>query len=211
MLNTYSSTTQLLLLYLIVKCASRPAYEECLLFDLCQISNTLLIWFFLNLTKLPLFTFYFLIVKRLFLCLIFNFRKWTSTIREQESDRLAPVSNDSWSFFKFVFIFFGSLGLTLLLWIVLDCRSSHLKLSRPWLFSGIIYISTVDQFEISLSSFIRIYVNLFNFMQSSEFAELSIKDIDQVARTSFPLCMRHLFEKVRDSLTTRLTGVHVKL
>jgi hypothetical protein len=35
--------------------------------------------------------------------------------------------------------------------------------------------------------------------QPKEFAEVSIKDIDQVAKSSFPLCMRHLFEKVRNS------------
>lgn len=31
-----------------------------------------------------------------------------------------------------------------------------------------------------------------------EFAEISIKDIDQVANSSFPLCMRHLFGKLRE-------------
>lgn len=36
-------------------------------------------------------------------------------------------------------------------------------------------------------------------LQPKEFAEVSIKDIDQVAKSSFPLCMRHLFEKVRNS------------
>ncbi|KAG2312704.1 hypothetical protein Bca52824_024261 [Brassica carinata] len=34
--------------------------------------------------------------------------------------------------------------------------------------------------------------------QSTEYAEISLKDIDQVAKSSFPLCMRHLFEKVRE-------------
>lgn len=33
-------------------------------------------------------------------------------------------------------------------------------------------------------------------MQPKDFAEISLKDIDQIARSSFPLCMRHLFEKV---------------
>lgn len=32
--------------------------------------------------------------------------------------------------------------------------------------------------------------------QSSEYADISLKDIDQVSKSSFPLCMRHLFEKV---------------
>lgn len=29
------------------------------------------------------------------------------------------------------------------------------------------------------------------------FAEISVKDIDELAKSSFPLCMRHLFEKVK--------------
>ncbi|CAH8383086.1 unnamed protein product [Eruca vesicaria subsp. sativa] len=37
-----------------------------------------------------------------------------------------------------------------------------------------------------------------DYSQSSEFAEITLKDIDQVAKTSFPLCMRHLFDKLRD-------------
>ena len=34
-------------------------------------------------------------------------------------------------------------------------------------------------------------------LQAREFAEISLKDIDQVAKSSFPLCMHHLFEKVK--------------
>uniref|UniRef100_A0A7N2L8B6 DNA primase large subunit C-terminal domain-containing protein n=1 Tax=Quercus lobata TaxID=97700 RepID=A0A7N2L8B6_QUELO len=34
--------------------------------------------------------------------------------------------------------------------------------------------------------------------QPREFAEISIKDIDQIAKNSFRLCMRHLFEKLRE-------------
>ncbi|KAK6922432.1 DNA primase large subunit, eukaryotic/archaeal [Dillenia turbinata] len=37
-----------------------------------------------------------------------------------------------------------------------------------------------------------------DYSQPRELAEMSIKDIDQVAKTSFPLCMRHLFEKLRE-------------
>ncbi|XP_015572159.1 probable DNA primase large subunit isoform X2 [Ricinus communis] len=37
-----------------------------------------------------------------------------------------------------------------------------------------------------------------DYSQPKEFAEISIKDIDMVAKSSFPLCMRHLFEKLRD-------------
>ncbi|XP_042505784.1 probable DNA primase large subunit [Macadamia integrifolia] len=37
-----------------------------------------------------------------------------------------------------------------------------------------------------------------DYSQPKEFVEISIKDIDQVANTSFPLCMRHLFDKLRD-------------
>jgi hypothetical protein len=34
-------------------------------------------------------------------------------------------------------------------------------------------------------------------VQPSDSAEISPKDIDQLSRTSFPLCMRHMLEKVR--------------
>ncbi|KAL0357746.1 UNVERIFIED_CONTAM: putative DNA primase large subunit [Sesamum calycinum] len=35
-----------------------------------------------------------------------------------------------------------------------------------------------------------------DYSQPRECADISLKDIDQVAKSSFPLCMRHLFEKV---------------
>lgn len=41
-------------------------------------------------------------------------------------------------------------------------------------------------------------------MQPREFAEISLKDIDQVAKSSFPLCMRHLFDKIRDWSSTMM-------
>ncbi|KAK2444506.1 DNA primase, large subunit family [Trifolium repens] len=37
-----------------------------------------------------------------------------------------------------------------------------------------------------------------DFSQPREYAEISLKDIDQVAKTSFPLCMRHLFDKLKE-------------
>ncbi|KAK3035876.1 hypothetical protein RJ639_033013 [Escallonia herrerae] len=37
-----------------------------------------------------------------------------------------------------------------------------------------------------------------DYSQPKEYAEISLKDINQVAKTSFPLCMRHLFEKLRE-------------
>ncbi|XP_049368369.1 probable DNA primase large subunit isoform X5 [Solanum verrucosum] len=37
-----------------------------------------------------------------------------------------------------------------------------------------------------------------DYSQSREHAEISLKDIDQIAKSSFPLCMRHLFEKLRE-------------
>ncbi|KAI3467733.1 hypothetical protein Pfo_024396 [Paulownia fortunei] len=37
-----------------------------------------------------------------------------------------------------------------------------------------------------------------DYSQPKEYAEISLKDIDQVAKNSFPLCMRHLFEKLRE-------------
>uniref|UniRef100_A0A1D1Y442 Putative DNA primase large subunit n=1 Tax=Anthurium amnicola TaxID=1678845 RepID=A0A1D1Y442_9ARAE len=38
-----------------------------------------------------------------------------------------------------------------------------------------------------------------DYSQPKEFAEISLKDIDQLANSSFPLCMRHLFEKLREN------------
>lgn len=37
-----------------------------------------------------------------------------------------------------------------------------------------------------------------DYSEPKELAELSLKDLDQVANSSFPLCMRHLFEKLRE-------------
>ncbi|KAL0364343.1 UNVERIFIED_CONTAM: putative DNA primase large subunit [Sesamum angustifolium] len=37
-----------------------------------------------------------------------------------------------------------------------------------------------------------------DYSQPRECADISLKDIDQVAKSSFPLCMRHLFEKLRE-------------
>ncbi|KAF3525180.1 hypothetical protein F2Q69_00047559 [Brassica cretica] len=34
-----------------------------------------------------------------------------------------------------------------------------------------------------------------DYSQSSDYADISLKDIDQVSKSSFPLCMRHLYEK----------------
>ncbi|KAM7487116.1 hypothetical protein LguiB_024600 [Lonicera macranthoides] len=71
--------------------------------------------------------------------LVLTNRKWTSTIREQEKDRLTPIVE---------------------------------ALSTSYLGP--------------------------DYSQPRECAEISLKDIDQVAKTSFPLCMRHLFEKLRE-------------
>ncbi|XP_057759486.1 probable DNA primase large subunit [Arachis stenosperma] len=37
-----------------------------------------------------------------------------------------------------------------------------------------------------------------DFSQPKEYGEISLKDTDQVAKSSFPLCMRRLFEKLRE-------------
>ncbi|KAL2343479.1 hypothetical protein Fmac_004764 [Flemingia macrophylla] len=37
-----------------------------------------------------------------------------------------------------------------------------------------------------------------DYSQSREYGDISLKDIDQVAKRSFPLCMRHLFDKLRE-------------
>lgn len=71
--------------------------------------------------------------------LILTNRKWISTIREQENDRLTPIVE---------------------------------ALSTSYLGP--------------------------DYSQPKEYGEISLKDIDQVARSSFPLCMSHLFEKLRE-------------
>ncbi|XP_019434312.1 PREDICTED: probable DNA primase large subunit isoform X2 [Lupinus angustifolius] len=71
--------------------------------------------------------------------LILTNRKWTSSIREKEKHRLAPI--------------------------VEALSSSYLG---P------------------------------DYSQPREYGEISLKDIDQVVKSSFPLCMRHLFEKLRE-------------
>ncbi|KAG2702771.1 hypothetical protein I3843_06G098700 [Carya illinoinensis] len=71
--------------------------------------------------------------------LILTNRKWISTIREQESDRLAPI-------------------------VEALCTS---------------YLGP-------------------DYSEPRELGDISIKEIDQIAQSSFPLCMRHLFEKLRE-------------
>ncbi|CAN4087158.1 unnamed protein product [Withania somnifera] len=71
--------------------------------------------------------------------LVLTNRKWTSMIREQEKDRLAPI---------------------------IEALSTS-------------YLGP-------------------DYSQPREHAKISLKDIDQIAKTSFPLCMRHLFEKLRE-------------
>lgn len=66
-------------------------------------------------------------------------RKWTSTIREQEKDRLTPI-------------------------VEALCTS---------------YLGP-------------------DYSQPREYGDISIKDLDQIAKSSFPLCMRHLFEKLKE-------------
>lgn len=60
-----------------------------------------------------------------------------------------------------------------------------------------------------------------DYTQPHEYTEISLRDIDEVAITSFPLCMRHLFEKLREDhhlkhggrmqLGLFLKGVGIKL
>ncbi|XP_047968030.1 probable DNA primase large subunit [Salvia hispanica] len=37
-----------------------------------------------------------------------------------------------------------------------------------------------------------------DYSQPKDFGEISLRDIDQIARSSFPLCMRYLFEKLKE-------------
>ncbi|XP_020106509.1 probable DNA primase large subunit isoform X1 [Ananas comosus] len=94
--------------------------------------------------------------------LVLTNRKWTSTIKEQEKDRLTPIVE---------------------------------ALSNSYLGP--------------------------DYTQPNESAEISLKDIDQLASNSFPLCMRHLFDKLREDhhlkhggriqLNLFLKGVGLKL
>jgi DNA primase large subunit len=38
-----------------------------------------------------------------------------------------------------------------------------------------------------------------DYSQPKDAVEISLKDIDQLAKTSFPLCMRHMLEKLREN------------
>ncbi|WOL14447.1 putative DNA primase large subunit [Canna indica] len=38
-----------------------------------------------------------------------------------------------------------------------------------------------------------------DYSQPKDFSEISLKDIDRLANSSFPLCMRHLFDKLREN------------
>ncbi|KMZ66123.1 putative DNA primase large subunit [Zostera marina] len=71
--------------------------------------------------------------------LVLTYRKWTSTIREQEKDRLTPIVE---------------------------------ALSTDYLGP--------------------------NYSQPKDNIHITLKDIDHLANTSFPLCMRHLFYKLRE-------------
>ncbi|XP_062110777.1 probable DNA primase large subunit [Humulus lupulus] len=71
--------------------------------------------------------------------LIWTNRKWTSTIREQENDRLSPIVE---------------------------------ALSTSYLGP--------------------------DYSQPKGFSEISVNDIEELAKSSFPLCMRHLFDKLRE-------------
>ena len=75
-----------------------------------------------------------------------------------------------------------------------DSRSLIYKLLGSRLFSG-----KDGPLKLVILLYIHRYgiIEAVNFpQQSTEYAEISLMDIDQVAKSSFPLCMRHLFEKV---------------
>ncbi|KAK9053874.1 hypothetical protein SSX86_024949 [Deinandra increscens subsp. villosa] len=50
-----------------------------------------------------------------------------------------------------------------------------------------------------------------DYSQDKEVGEISLKDIDQVARTSFPLCMQHLFSTVHVAAKTPKRHEHEEL
>lgn len=96
--------------------------------------------------------------------------------------------------------------------LFLKCNASRVILVpfRSWKpYAQAIWVLTILRFFVTLNKLISAAFRShgqFNHeefgshhLQPKEFAEVSIKDIDQVAKSSFPLCMRHLFEKVRNS------------
>jgi len=128
-------------------------------------------------------------------------RKWTSTIRDQESDRLTPVSIIlSTSFLSLIsswnIIFNISQFPHLLSFLTkLDSWSPQHKLSGTWLFSGINQSAML--LPHNFNSLFNCFPEHCYLLQPKEFADISLRDIEQLAGSSFPLCMGHLFEKVK--------------
>ncbi|KAF7836806.1 putative DNA primase large subunit [Senna tora] len=96
--------------------------------------------------------------------LVLTNRKWTSTIREQEKDRLTPI--------------------------VEALCSSYLgpDFSQMQIVEGLASLSQ-NYFMDDQGG---------KHFEPRGHGEISVKDIDQVAKSSFPLCMRNLLEKLRE-------------
>lgn len=74
-----------------------------------------------------------------------------------------------------------------------DCWGPIHKLFRSWLQPG----NWNDEWSIYICVNFKIgWLTYEVSLQPKDYANISLQDIDKVARSSFPLCMRHLFEKV---------------
>ncbi|XP_068665301.1 probable DNA primase large subunit isoform X2 [Aristolochia californica] len=67
--------------------------------------------------------------------------------------------------------------------------------NRKWMFT--IQTQEKDRLTPIVESLSTIYLGP-DYTQAKEFAEISLEEINQVANSSFPLCMRHLFERLRE-------------
>ena len=128
------------------------------------------------------------------------YRKWTATIKEQEKDRLTPVSTrvplPQLSFRTF---FISSVMPN---FIMTDCRSIKQCVFWTWLLSGMLshlcsYAWLSWDLTMFSSSAVASWIGWLVFTQPKDAVDISLKDIDQLAKSSFPLCMRHMLDKVR--------------
>jgi hypothetical protein len=129
------------------------------------------------------------------------YRKWTATIKEQEKDRLTPVSTRvpllHLSFRTFLYPMMPN-------FIMTDCWSIKQCVFWTWLLSGMLcHLSPMQLFLIFLRfnyvfpSAVASWIASLVFTQPKDAVDISLKDIDQLAKSSFPLCMRHMLDKVR--------------
>ncbi|XP_057984849.1 probable DNA primase large subunit isoform X2 [Hevea brasiliensis] len=81
---------------------------------------------------------------------------------------------------------------------LMDCLAGkNLKKWKIWKWTSMIREQEKDCLTFIVEALCSSYPGP-DYSQPKEFADLSIKDIDLVAKSSFPLCKSHLFEKLRE-------------